>query len=121
MRSRDRDRRVALAGSLGVLALAGLIVGSWDGLQAWYVGYRFIWLPEGAVPPYIGQSINASGEVAVELSQGREVTRAGRWSLATREVLPLDVPLAGGESSMAFAINDAGNMAGTVYRDAGLW
>jgi probable HAF family extracellular repeat protein len=80
--------------------------------------YEIIWMPRDVSPRQSPHEINGSGQVAVNTAAGERKSKAGLWSISSRDsVLDLGALAADKPWSVASSINDHGVVIGTVIKD----
>src|SRR5687767_5082486 len=102
--------RAALAAGVGVFALLAAAFPFREDLLAWFIGYRFIWAPEGAEPRW-GNSLNAAGQLLV---MGSDAESDGIWSIVSGGIVRLDSPPGSNAIAHGAAINGKGHIVGEV-------
>src|SRR2546426_7077618 len=121
-----RGRRIVWVGGLGVLVVMALLALEWERVYdlyyAYRTGYEFVWMPEGVVPGEFGQlHLSNSGKIAVTRTNSGADSQAGSWSAAERSVRLLGTLPGCDPHSIACAMNENGDIVGSVPGHAFLW
>jgi hypothetical protein len=106
-------RRAALAAGMGVLAVLGTALAFREDLAAWYVGYRFMWVPEGWEPRW-GRSFATEDRLLVTVNDPDAETPDAVWSVRSGEIRRLEAPPPWSARERAHAINRKGRVAGAL-------
>jgi len=109
-----RGRRAALAAGAAVLAVTVSALFVWDDIAAWFVGYRFVWVPEELDPRWGKSSLNAAGELLVTETDSAPRPRGGIWSARSEKVSFIELPPGAQGVVRPFAINNRGLVLGEV-------
>ena len=111
-----RGRTIAIIAGIAVLAVAAPLALGWKRVRVYIhalrTGYEFIEMPEGILPD---DDINDRGECAANFEADWPISRAGRWSTASRSFQPLGALPGDDPLSSAFAINERGCVVGNAY------
>jgi len=108
-----RGRRTMLIAAAGVVAVLALAFVIREDILDWYVGYRFIWVPEGFEPRW-GQALNSARQLVVIDSDSESGRPGGLWPIGSGEITRLRVPPGTEGCAQASAINEKGHVVGAV-------
>ncbi len=114
---RRRGRLAALLTGGAVLILAVFLAAQWEDvyleIYAYRTGWRFVWMPSRVVPGD-GKCLNNAGQVAANLVEKENCTRAGLWSIADGTFQQIGEIPGAGPWTDATTINEVGSIVGTV-------